>query len=314
VTMNVSNYLWATLGAAALASSPAEGQPQDTAPDAAEDRAVSFNLGSGIEYDSNVALLDLDATSNAGDRALLLDFGIGYDKPKNGPFDVQAGYAFSESVHDDVAAFDVRTQRGSATLSYDLDRVDVGAMLQYAHAELDGEEFLTLSQVSPYLSKLIGRRLFLRFAYAHSDKDFAANPGRAATAGALSADAYVFLDGLTTYLVLGYRYDDEDAVDEQFDYAGDKFRVQLTRRLTAGTRELTLRTSVRTEARNYERPTLSIGAPRRDDRRQLEASLDVPMTERVTAQITYTYADNRSNLPSVDFDENVLSVSFSAAL
>jgi hypothetical protein len=314
MTMSVNNPLWSILSAATLASSPVVGQAPEAVQDDSDDRAVSFNLGTGIEYDSNVAVLDLDATSNSGDRALLFDFGVGYDKPASGRFDLQAGYDFSESVHDDLGVFDVRTHRASTTVSYDLGRLDMGASLQYAHAELDGREFLTLEQVSPYVSQLVGRRLFLRFAYAHSDKEFVANPGRAATAAGLSADAYVFIDGLTTYLVFGYRYDDEDAVDEQFDYAGDRFRIQLTRRLTTGTRELTLRTAVRAETRDYDRPTPSIGVPRRDERYQFEASLDVPMTERVTAQIGYTRADNQSNLASVDFDENVWSVEFSAAL
>ena len=313
--MNASNRLLALLGVATLAGAPAHGQRQDDdAGTNAADRPISLTLGSGIEYDSNVAVLELDANSNASDNALLLDFGVGYDRPNDGPFDIQAGYDFSDLLHDELDEFDVRTHRGSSTLSYDLGRVDTGALLTYAYAELDGEEFLTLTQLSPYVSKLIGQRLFLRFAYAHTDKEFAGNPGRAATAGALSSDVYVFLDGLTTYLVIGYRYDDENAVDEELDYTGNRFRVQLTRRLDAGARELTLRASVRSETRDYENPTLSIGSPRQDDRYQLEASLDVPMTERVTARIVYSRADNRSNLPSVDFDENLFSVQFNATL
>jgi hypothetical protein len=152
----------------------------------------------------------------------------------------------------------------------------------------------------------------MRFAYAHSDKEFAGNAGRAAIAGQLSSDAYVFVNGLTTYLAFGYRYDDENAVDPQFDYTGDRWRAQLTRRLMAGTRELTFKTSLQLERRDYESPTLSIGAPRRDDRRQLEASIDTPVGQRAVAQIGYKYADNASNLPSVDFDEHVLAVSFNA--
>ena len=71
---------------------------------------------------------------------------------------------------------------------------------------------------------------------------------------------------------------------------------------------------MRSETRDYDNPTLSIGSPRQDDRYQLEASLDVPMTERVTARIVYSRADNHSNLPSVDFDENLFSVQFNATL
>ena len=64
----------------------------------------------------------------------------------------------------------------------------------------------------------------------------------------------------------------------------------------AGDRELTLRTSLRFENRDYDSPTLSIGQPARDDRRQLELSLDVPLAERTTAQVVYEHADNGSNL------------------
>ena len=97
--MNASNHLLAVLGVATLAGAPAHGQPQDDdAATNAADRPISFTLGSGIEYDSNVAVLELDANSNASDNALLLDFGVGYDGPNDGPFDIQVGYDFSESA------------------------------------------------------------------------------------------------------------------------------------------------------------------------------------------------------------------------
>jgi hypothetical protein len=301
-------WLLALGAVATVTPAPAQDPTQPTN----DERPVSLTLGTGFEYDSNVAVLELDTSTNAGDRSLLLDFGVGYDKPDRGRFDLQAGYDFSQSLHDDFDSFDVRIHRGSGTLSYDLGPTDIGVTLQHAYAELDGDEFLTLQQVAPYVSRLVGRRLFLRFAYARSDKDFAGNPLRSAKADGLSADAYVFVDGLRTYLVFGYRLDDENALDAQFDYDGDVLRAQLVKRLEAHERELTLRTSLRFESRDYEAPTPSIGTPRRDDRRQLEVSLDVPIGERTTAQVVYEHADNASNLPSVDFTENVVSLKFRA--
>jgi len=300
---------------AALAARPVAAQPDPAAPEPSEDkRAVSFEVGTGIEYDGNVAVLDLDTSANAGDLLALAEFGVDYDKPDAGPFDLTLGYNFSQSLHDDFDAFDVRVHRGSATASYDLGRVDVGTTMTYADAALDGDAFLALAQISPYVSRLIGKRLFLRFAYARSDKEFAGNPARDATGDGLSSDAYVFLNGLQTYLVFGYRYDDEDAAGAQFDYIGHKLSAQLSRRLPAGKRELTLKTSLRYETRDYPNATPSIGAPRGDDRVQLEASLEVPFGERVVTRFGYKHADNRSNLPSVDFDENVWSASVSWAL
>src|SRR5687767_3080433 len=197
---------------------------------AAESDAVSFELGASLEHDSEVAVLELDASADAGDAAALLEFGFTYARPTDAKLDFGAGYNFSETTHEDFSAFDVRIHRGSARTSYDLGRLDVGATLQHAHAELDGTEFLTLTQLSPYISRLVGQRLFLRFAYTSTDKHFTGNPGRDATTGALSSDAYVFVDGLNTYFVFGHRYDDEDAIDAEFDYSGHRLNFQLARR------------------------------------------------------------------------------------
>lgn len=282
-----------------------------TADEPAE-RPVTFSLGSGVRYDSNVAVLELDTSSNAGDAAASFELGVNYDKPDEGVFDFRTGYNFSQTRHEDFEAFDVGIHRGSATFAWDLEGVDTGASLHYAYAELDGEEFLVLEQFSPYIQKLMSERLFLRFALAHTEKTFAGNPGRDADAATLSSDAYVFLNGLTTYMIFGHRYNDEDALDNQFDYSGHELKVQLNRRFEAGSRTLTFKTYLRAETRDYSYPTLSIGEQREDDRYQFEALAELPLGERVLATFSYRHADNQSNLPSLDFVENVYSVEFSA--
>lgn len=300
-----------TAGAAERDAADAAREAADSSGDGAE-RAVTFELGTGLEYDSNVAVLELDTATNAGDAAALFNFGIGYDKPSDGRFDLRTGYDFSQTRHEDFDAFNVGIHRGSATFAWDLDAVDTGASLQYAHAELDGEEFLVLEQFSPYIQKLMGERLFLRFALAHTEKTFAGNEARDADAASLQSDAYVFLNGLTTYLVFGHRYNDEDALDAQFDYTGHQLKLQLNRRFSPGSRTLTFKTYLRYETRDYAHPTLAIGEPRRDDRYQLEALAELPLTDRLLATFGYRYADNRSNLPSLDFDENVFSIELNA--
>lgn len=277
-----------------------------------DERPVSFEIGTGVEYDSNVALLELDTATNSGDAIALFDFAVAYDMRSNSAFDLKAGYNFSETAHDDFDDFDLRIHRGSGTMSYDFGRVDVGSVFQHALAELDGDDFMTLTQVSPYFSTLIGERFFLRVAYTRTDKDFDDNPGRAAQADAVSSDLYYFVNGLRTYILIGFRYDDEDANDGQFDYSGNRLRVQLSRRFTLDSRELTFKVGLRSEQRDYDNETLSIGAARRDDRLQLEASGEIPLNDRFTAGIAYKRANNESNLPAVDFDEDVLSVTFKA--
>lgn len=275
-------------------------------------RAVTLEIGGGLEYDSSVAVLELDTNSNEGDTAAVLDFGVGYDAPTGDRVDLTLGYDLSDTRHEDFGDFDVRIHRASANVSYDLGRVDTGVNLQYAHAELDGSEFLVLRQLSPFVSKLVGQRLFLRFAYADTDKSFAGNPGRDAAQQSLSADAYYFVNGLSTYFVFGYRRNDEDALDAALDYTGGRTRVQLTKRLELDNRTVTLRTSLQAEARDYSSPTPTLGEQRRDDRRTFEAAAEVPLRGRLTAAFEYRYADYDSNLQSLDFDENVVSAKLRA--
>jgi hypothetical protein len=295
--------------AAGRPPSPASGAASGDTAD-----AVSFEVGAGLEYDSNVAVLELDASTGAGDAAALLELGIAYDRPGDAKLDFGAGYNFSETVHEDFSAFDVRIHRGSGNVSYDLGRFDIGANLQYADAALDGTEFLALTQLSPYLSGLVGRRLFLRFAYADSDKDFADNPARDATASSFSSDAYVFIKGLKTYLTFSHRYDDEDAGFDELDYTGQRFGIQLAHRFAARAREIAVKTQLRAESRDYRAVTPSIGELRRDDRRELSVVAEIPVGKRVVTRIDVRRADNESNLPSVDFAETVASVGFSAKL
>ena len=299
------------------ASGAAAGQPASpasgAAPNGAAD-AVSFEVGAGLEYDSNVAILELDASTGAGDAAALFELGAAYDRPGDTKLDFGGGYNFSETAHDDFSEFDVRIHRGSARMAYDLGRFDVGATLQHAYAELDGSDFMTLTQLSPYLSWLVGERLFLRFAYGDTDKDFADDPVRDATTGSLSSDAYVFVNGLKTYLVFGHRYDDEDAGEAELDYTGQRLSVQLSQRFPANARDVTLRTYLRAESRDYRAVTASIGALRRDDRLELEVLAEIPVGRRVLTRVGIKRADNESNLPSVDFAETVLSVEFTATL
>jgi hypothetical protein len=60
--------------------------------------------------------------------------------------------------------------------------------------------------------------------------------------------------------------------------------------------------------------TPSIGALRRDRRRELEAVAEIPIGRRVLARVGLKRADHGSNLAAVDFGETVLSVRFSATL
>lgn len=280
----------------------------------AEPGPFSLEFGAGVEYDSNVAVLELDTSSGEGDLAALIEFHLGFDKSLTKRLKVDLGYDFSQSLHDEFDQFDIAIHRGSAGMEYDFGGVDAGASFQYADAALDGDEYLVLRQVSPHLSRLFGKRLFGRLAWTHTDKKFATSPGRDATSDGPGVDVFVFLDGVKRYLTLGYQIQDEHALDDQFDNTGSRLKLQFAARTARGSRETSWKTGLRYESRNYRDGLLPLGPPREDDRYRFDAEVEVSLARHGFFRFRYEYADNRSNLASVDFDEHVASIAFGAKL
>jgi len=271
------------------------------------ERPFTVEFSVGAEYDSNVAVLELDTSSGEGDTAALIDFGLGFDKDVTEWLEIKLGYNLSQTLHDNFDAFDLRIHRGSGELAFDLGGVDAGLGYQHADAALDGNGFLVLKRTAPYLGRLFKETLFLRLEYAATDKEFDSDPARDASADAWSLDGFVFVDGVKHYWIFGYQSQDEDAAEDEFDYTGSRLKLQYVRRL-GGNQRIKLKTGLRYETRDYDAPQLVLGGPRQDDRRGFEAELEWPVKKRGYLRTRYEYNDNESNLTSVDFDEQVVSV------
>jgi hypothetical protein len=270
-------------------------------------RPISLELRTGVEYDSNVAALEIDASSGQGDVAALLGAHLGLESDPGRRLKLNAAYDFSQSVHREFEAFDLRIHMGSAGLGYDFGPVTAGMTYQLAQAALGGEEYLVLKQASPYLSRLLGKRLYFRLGWIRSDKEFTTAPERNGIAQGPNLDTFVFLNGVKRYLTLGYERTDEDAADDTLDYSGVKIKGQITHRIRWSSREMTLRAGLRHESRSYRQAGLL--EPRREDARdRLDAEAEWPVWGHALLRARYEYASNRSNLASVNFDEHVASI------
>lgn len=298
--------------AASAAVNAASNEPGGQA--GARQGTFEFTAGLGVKHDSNVAVLELDASSGESDSAALFDLGLAYKFALSAKATLRADYAFSHTEYQSFTDFNLSIHRGSLDFAYDFDAADAGVMLHYIDAQLDSDGFLTMKQASPYVAKLIGDRLYLRGAYTYTDKAFDGNSQRDARNDAVSADAFVFLNGVKTYLVLGYRFDAEDATDAQFDYQGTQVSAQLSHNVPVAGVDVRLRSRVRYEDRNYDEVTPAIGRKRDDERYRLDFSMALPLGKRLTATAAYEWADNRSNLPAVNFDESVWSLRLDAKI
>lgn len=305
--MSYLNRLAGSAGACAVVflAASANAQEADTL---GGDGVFRFEGKVGAEYNSNVAVQDLDTNTGQGDWAAT--FG-GLVEASGQPIDkltLRGGYEFSQTVHDEFSAFDLTLHRGFAEVAYDFDFATLGVLGNVAQANLDGDGYLTFTQISPYMSKQFGDALFVRLSYAATDKSFDGRPTRDATSDTIAADAYFFLDGARRYIAIGGKAIEEDANSDELDFGGGSARICFVQRFDALDREMTFRAGAEYEQRNYDNTTPIIGTPREDKRAGVDVSLEAPISGNVFVEGSYRYGGYQSNLASADYDEHVTSL------
>ena len=262
----------------------------------------------GWEYDSNVSVDEVDVDSTAGDSSIALAANLSYKNALTKDTSGSISYGFSQNDYSDFSAFDLRTQTLSGNLTHDFGKFKGGATLRHITADLDSEDFLTLDQVSLFANRFVNKTVYLHGEYTYTDKELDSFSGRDATKNAISTDVYFFLDGAKRFWVLGYKYEDEDANEAQFDRTIHSFKVRYNRRFSALGREMKAKFKGRYQLRDYDSITPSIGEIRDEDRLRLGVELEIPLKNRFFMVLEYEYADFSSNLLSADYTQSVVGV------
>ena len=296
------------LGAGAAAASETDETKKSSGP------SFDVEIAAGVDYDSNISVNQLDANTGADDFAAAIDADFDFSTPVGPDTEFQLGYGFSQSLHADFTAFDLQSHLATADLTHDFGLAEIGAAYRFAYSRLGGDPFLTMHQVNPYISKFIGKTLYLRGGYTYTDKNFEepaaipAPPTRDAKNNSFGGDVYVFLNGVKSYLVGGYEREIEKAVSDEFDFHADNFRVRFAQRFPFGGGDAELSLGYRFEDRNYDNQTPSILAVRADERHRFQADLEIPVTDHAFARLEVEHGDYKSNLASADYRQNLAGV------
>ena len=265
----------------------------------------SVELSAGVEFDSNVSVLDVDNNTGADDFAAVFDGEIEYatDLGENSSFAV--GYSFSQSLYETFDAFNLQSHLATVDASHDFGAFELGGAYRFAHTRLGGSSFLTMNQFSPSVSRFFGDTVYVRGEYTYTDRNFAGRTDRDGDNHAGSGDVYFFANGAKTYLAFGYRRESEDTVDPQFDYKSDTFRARFSQRFALGSRDARLRLGYRYQTLDYSAITPSISAIRADKRHRFNAELEIPLSKAAFLRLNAEYGDYKSNLPSADYKQTV---------
>ncbi|MEE4143186.1 MAG: surface lipoprotein assembly modifier [Halieaceae bacterium] len=270
----------------------------------------SAMLGIGVEYDRNVSVEEVDATTNEGDYAMTLDAGLGVKKQLSTRTQAALTYDFSQSIYDKFSQVDRQTHMVGADLGLELGRLDPSVSVYYINSHLDGSKFLELVRVSPAVSGFLAQKWFARGAYVYSDKTIHQRAGRDASTNAAEADVYFFVRGLRQYFNLGYRFRHENADADQYDYESNGVKLRFIQRFELFSRLTKLELAVRYEDRSYRSDTPAIGEKRDDERTRLRLDYEVPIIAGAAVQFFAGYADYESNYEPANYDQTIVGTRF----
>lgn len=291
--------------------SAASGQPDpEEEPKSNGQHLFSAEVRIGAEYDSNVSVDEVDAASEQGDYAALLDAQFEYQHKFSGNAEISLEYDFSQTLYDDFSDLNRQTHMLSADVRGKISDTDVGISYHYVDSLLDNNEFLTMKRASPYASMFLSKKLFTRLAYVYTDKQIRDRSDRNADTDAGEFDLYWFRRGLRSYFNIGYRYKNENARAARFDYKSNSVKLRYIQRFQLFERLAKAELAWRFEDRDYSSPTPSIDQDRNDDRHRWELDLEIPVLEDAAISIYYKYSDYDSNLPRADYQQNVAGTQF----
>jgi hypothetical protein len=273
-------------------------------------RQWSAELGVGVEYDSNVSVEEVDITASQGDYALTLDAGFALKQALSGRTNATLTYDFNQSNYKQFSQVDRQTHMLGLDLNVSLDGLNPGISLYYIDSRLDGSQFLQLSRASPYVSGFLSKKWFARGAYVYSDKTIHERPERDATSHSGEGDLYYFMRGLRSYFNFGYRYRNENAKADQYDYLSNAVKLRFIQRFEMFSRLTKLELAWRYEDRKYRSDTPSIGEKRHDQRNRLRVDFQIPVFERGAVQFFAGYANYDSNYPPAAYDQTLVGTGF----
>jgi tetratricopeptide (TPR) repeat protein len=269
----------------------------------------------GIEFDDNVTVPEIDATSDEADAAFVADLAGSYRLFDAEGAVVEAGYDFAQSLHFELSEADLQSHGVWLDGSHALGALDAGLGYRFGASTLGGDGFLHLHEVRPRLAVPVRPGWTAELAVAYLNKDFLDSGDRDRDGHHVSAGVrnFFLVPDRKVRVDAGLRFEAEDARGAEFDYlgfsAGTGLRVPFEWR-----GEWRFDLAYRLRLRDYSSETPSIGEARLDVDHGVGVGLVRRLTRYVEAQLDYRFTGADSNLPSADYLDNTVGLSLRVSL
>ena len=270
----------------------------------------SVEFGAGYQYDSNVALVELDDISGTADFATRLRAAVGATLPLTRHTRLTLGYDIDSTDYAEQDAFDLVLQHATAGFGVTLAGTELGIAADRYDADLAGEGYLSLTQVSPSIARLFGSSLYARLAYSDAAKRFDTDDTRNADTETWRTDLYWLLNGMDRYVSMSAQRVDENALDDALDFGGHAAALAYGQVFENRVVTVKLKTELRYESRDYATLADAGEAPRQDRRLRAGILLAMPIGKHVELGAELARIANTSTLESAEFDRTIAGLNF----
>ncbi len=271
------------------------------------DDPFSLSLKVGAEYDDNITVESVDLTSRRGDESALLGGAVGYKLINNNNSTLKVGYSFSQSLHFELADFDLQIHGANLTTSTKVNDVTIGVSYFYNNIRLGSNPFLDMHIVNPNFNTLIGNKILLIGGYEYQKQKFKQAILFDRNAGRHSGNARLyFLLGKGRTINVGYKISRHNTVASELIYwahtidAGFKLPIDVIEGAN-------IRGRYRYRQRDYSNINPRLGENRADKRHSVRLSVETPIVNSITGNLEYEYINSKSNLASQNYNSHVIS-------
>jgi tetratricopeptide (TPR) repeat protein len=285
----------------------------ESRPAAAPSRRWDLSGSAGAFYDDNVTISEADVSTNVGDGGAAFELAGAYRLLDSPSLRLETGYDFDQSAYFEQDDFNQQLHGVAIDASRSFGATDAGIGYRYTLSLLGNDFLLGLHEVRSSLA-VSPRPGWYAVAWPRFRSKHHEDSRRSSIQGAIGTDQFFFIGDGGTYALLGLSFETEDAEGAEFDYLGFSGRTGLRRPFKLLGRNYRAEIDYRFQLRNYTNVTPSIGSKRRDRVHGGRFRLARKLTERTEVRFDYDLVGSDSNLPSIDYLQNVVTLSLGFAL
>lgn len=268
----------------------------------------------GLLYDDNVSARAADVSSGIPDGGGLVELSGAYRLFDRGATELEVGYDFFQTAYFDLSDFNLQIHGFSIDGTHEVGPGDLSLGYRYNLSTLGGDRFLDIHEARLGYGISISPSIYSTFTPRFLAKNYFEDSARDALQGAILWDNFIFFGEGGTYLRIGARPQLEDARAPEFDYWGISGVAALDAPFETPLGAALLRLSYRFQLRDYQNVTPSIGEKRRDRIHVAGARFEHNVVGNVWLRVEYEYTLSDSNLPSIDYRQNVVALTATFSL